>query len=86
MGSLSYLPHSESSSVETGIQRQSDDFFSPSWVRAQYKSRKDVIYKAIFRRMRKFFMDDFLTTMGKKSIKFRFPQKVKDYCSFRFPA
>ncbi|CAI2385963.1 unnamed protein product [Moneuplotes crassus] len=86
MGSLSYLPHSESSSVETGIQRQSDDFFSPSWVRAQYKSRKDVIYKAIFRRMRKFFMDDFLTTMGKKSIKSRFPQKVKDYCSFRFPA
>ncbi|CAI2360555.1 unnamed protein product [Moneuplotes crassus] len=67
------------------MQGRNGHLFSPFWVRAQYKSRKDVVYKAIFRRMRKFFTEDFQTTMGKKSIKSRYLQKVKEYCRIRFP-
>ncbi|CAI2385674.1 unnamed protein product [Moneuplotes crassus] len=50
-----------------------------------YKTRKDVVYKATFRRMRKYFIQDFLSTTELHSQHRDYLVCLREYCAINFP-
>ncbi|CAI2386933.1 unnamed protein product [Moneuplotes crassus] len=53
--------------------------------RTNYNTRKDVVFKATFRRLRKFFIKDFATSAGNNSWAEDYPQRLREYCRQKFP-
>ncbi|CAI2372664.1 unnamed protein product [Moneuplotes crassus] len=50
-----------------------------------YKTRKDIVYKATFRRMRKYFIQDFLSTTELRSQHRDYLVCLIEYCAVNFP-
>ncbi|CAI2379840.1 unnamed protein product [Moneuplotes crassus] len=51
-----------------------------------YKTRKDLVYKATFRRMRKHFIKDFREATKHSLSETNYPSKLREYCAAKFPA
>ncbi|CAI2379440.1 unnamed protein product [Moneuplotes crassus] len=50
-----------------------------------YKTRRDLVYKAAFRRMRKYFIQDFKETTKHSLPETDYPSRLREYCAVKFP-
>ncbi|CAI2359396.1 unnamed protein product [Moneuplotes crassus] len=50
-----------------------------------YNTRKDVVFKAAFRRLRKYFIKEFAKDSTSRQLKEDYPQRLRDYCKAKFP-
>ncbi|CAI2381735.1 unnamed protein product [Moneuplotes crassus] len=50
-----------------------------------YKTRKDLVYKAALRRMRKYFIQDFKEATKHSLPETDYPSRLREYCAAKFP-
>ncbi|CAI2360063.1 unnamed protein product [Moneuplotes crassus] len=66
---------SEAESEEFTVRRTQTDL----------SARRDVVFKAVFRRLRKYFVKDFATISGPRPSQEDYPQRLQEYCKAKFP-
>ncbi|CAI2374296.1 unnamed protein product [Moneuplotes crassus] len=65
-----------------GRHSEADD--EPEESSLKYRTRKDVVHKAAFRRMKKYFIEDFQMVTQHCSEQTSYLTKLQEYCSLRF--
>ncbi|CAI2376299.1 unnamed protein product [Moneuplotes crassus] len=66
-------------------ESEPEDEFTLGRPAQSYKTRKDLVYKAAFRRMRKYFTQDFRAATKHHSPETNYMSRLREYCSYKFP-
>mmetsp|Transcript_19659 Transcript_19659/g.19305 ORF Transcript_19659/g.19305 Transcript_19659/m.19305 type:complete len:98 (+) Transcript_19659:352-645(+) len=66
-------------------ESEPEDEFTLGRPAQSYKTRKDLVYKAAFRRMRKYFTQDFRAATKHHSSGTDYISRLREYCSYKFP-